>query len=259
MSRAAPHFPLVWITGAGSGIGRATALRLAAAGSTVIVSGRRAERLAEVQQTASQRRLPGRVLPLALDVTAEGASEQALARIEAQWGLPDLVILNAGDYQPMPLAELNAAGCRALIEVNYLAVMAALAVLLPKMRRRGHGRIACTASLAAYRGLPAAAAYGASKAALLNACEALQVELEGSGVRLQVINPGFVRTPLTDQNPFHMPQLLSPEQAAEALVRGLHSNRFEIRFPRAFACTLALLRRLPYRIYFRLIKRRTGF
>ncbi len=113
--------------------------------------------------------------------------------------------------------------------------------------------------LAAYRGLPTAAAYGASKAALVNACEALQVELSGTGVRLQVINPGFVKTPLTDRNAFAMPQLITSEEAAAALIKGLHSWRFEVRPPRGFAWMLALLRRLPYRLYFRWVQKGTGF
>ncbi|GAA0788709.1 SDR family NAD(P)-dependent oxidoreductase [Marinobacterium sediminicola] len=259
MSSVMPRFPLVWITGAGTGIGRATALSLAAKGSDVIVSGRRADVLEEVSAQAVGDCLEGRILPLVMDVTQPGAYQQALEHIEQQWKLPDLVILNAGNHQPMPLASLNLDTCRTLMEVNYFAVMAGLEVLLPRMKARGSGQIACTASLASYRGLPTAAAYGASKAALVNACEALQVELQGSGVRLQVINPGFVKTPLTDRNTFAMPQLISPEEAAEALVRGLHSSGFEIRFPRGFAWTLALLRRLPYRIYFKWVKKGTGF
>lgn len=254
-----PRWPLVWITGGGSGIGRATALRLAAEGSDVIVSGRRLEALISVQDEAQQRRLDGRILPKVLDVTDAAAFSRTLDEIESEWKLPDLVILNAGDHQPMALDELSTDTCRRLMEINYFAVMAGLEALLPRMRRRGWGQIACTASLASYRGLPTAAAYGGSKAALVNACEALQVELQGSGVRLQVINPGFVKTPLTDRNAFEMPQLISPEEAADALVKGLHSRRFEIRFPRGFAWTLALLRHLPYGLYFRWVKRGTGF
>ncbi len=259
MNNLLPRWPLVWITGAGSGIGRATALRLAAEGSDVIVSGRRAAALEALKDEAAGLQLAGRILPLVLDVTEAGAYERALENIEAEWKLPDLVILNAGDHQPMPLADLDTGVCRSLMEINFFAVMAGLEILLPKMRRRGRGHIACTASLAAYRGLPTAAAYGASKAAVLNACEALQVELQGSGVRLQVINPGFVKTPLTDRNTFTMPQLITSEEAAEALIQGLYSQRFEIRFPRGFAWALALLRRLPYRLYFRWVKKGTGF
>ncbi|MGD9860930.1 MAG: SDR family NAD(P)-dependent oxidoreductase [Marinobacterium sp.] len=254
-----PRWPLVWITGAGTGIGRATALRLAEQGSDVVISGRRREILQQVADDARKAGYIGRILPLEMDVTQPGANQRALDWIEAQWRLPDLVIFNAGNNQPMPLDQLSAKTCRDLMEINYLAVMAGMEAVIPRMRARGQGQIACVASLAGYRGLPTAAAYGASKAALVNACEALAVELQGSGVQLQVVNPGFVRTPLTDQNPFDMPQLISPEEAAYQLVKGLGSRRFEIRFPSAFARTLALLRMLPYGLYFKLIKRSTGF
>lgn len=254
-----PRWPLVWITGAGTGIGRATALRLAEEGSDVVISGRRHEVLQQVADDARAAGYMGRILPLVMDVTQPDANQQALDRIETQWRLPDLVIFNAGNHKPMPLDELSVDTCRSLMDINFLAVMAGLEAVLPRMRARGRGQVACVASLASYRGLPTAAAYGASKAALINACEALAVELQGSGVRLQVVNPGFVRTPLTDQNPFEMPQLISPEEAAYQLVKGLGSRRFEIRFPSAFARTLALLRMLPYGLYFRLIKRSTGF
>ncbi|MBP0048892.1 SDR family NAD(P)-dependent oxidoreductase [Marinobacterium sp. AK62] len=250
---------LAWITGAGTGIGRATALALAERGCDVLVSGRRYEPLNEVVQTAVESGLEGRIRPLVLDVTRPGAYRQALDTIEREWTLPDLVILNAGTHHAMTLDEFSVKPCRDLMEVNYFAVMSGLEVLVPAMRRRGRGQIACTASLAGYRGLPTAAAYGASKAALINACEALQVELQGTGVRLQVINPGFVKTPLTDRNRFEMPQLISAEEAARALLKGLTSNRFEIRFPRLFALFMASLKLLPDNLYFRLIKRGTGF
>jgi short-subunit dehydrogenase len=254
-----PRWPLVWITGAGTGIGRATALRLAEQGSDVVISGRRREILQQVADDAKKAGYIGRILPLEMDVTQPGANQRALDWIEAQWRLPDLVVFNAGNHTPMTLDELSVETCRSLMDINFLAVMAGLEAVLPRMRKRGHGQVACVASLASYRGLPTAAAYGASKAALVNACEALAVELQGSGVQLQVVNPGFVRTPLTDQNPFDMPQLISPEEAAYQLVKGLGSRRFEIRFPSAFARTLALLRMLPYGLYFKLIKRSTGF
>ncbi len=111
------------------------------------------------------------------------------------------------------------------------------------------------ASVAGYRGLPTAAAYGASKAALINLCESLWLDLKGSGIRLQVINPGFVRTPLTEKNDFKMPALIEPDEAAERILKGLLSDRFEITFPKRFVYLLKLLRILPYRWYFNLISR----
>ncbi len=258
MSKTKLPWRRVWITGAGTGIGRSTVLLLARRGCDVVITGRRMNILESVAEEARAQGYDGRIWPLSMDVTEPGAYERAVADIQQHWDLPDLVILNAGNHIEMPLDQLNLDSCRSLMEINYFAVMAGLETVLPLMRARGSGQVACTASLAGYRGLPTAAAYGASKAALINACEALQVELAGSGVRLQVINPGFVKTPLTDRNTFAMPQLISPENAAEAIVKGLQSSRFEIRFPRLFATSMALLSFLPDWLYFRLVKRGTG-
>ena len=128
-------------------------------------------------------------------------------------------------------------------------------MLLPRLIARRAGHVAVVASVAGYRGLPSAAGYGASKAALINLCEALKPELDGCGVRLSLINPGFVRTPLTDRNPFPMPFLMDADDAAERLVRGLESGRFETTFPRRFTWGLKLLRCLPYALYFPLTRR----
>ena len=120
---------------------------------------------------------------------------------------------------------------------------------------RREGRIAVVASVAGYRGLPTAAAYGMTKAGLINMAEALKPELDGHGVTIQVVNPGFVRTPLTDRNPFPMPFLMEPDAAAEAFYRGLQSNRFEIIFPRRFAYLLKVLRLLPAPLAFAVTRR----
>jgi NADP-dependent 3-hydroxy acid dehydrogenase YdfG len=156
-----PRWPLVWITGAGTGIGRATALRLAEQGSDVVISGRRREILQQVADDARKAGYIGRILPLEMDVTQPGANLRALDWIEAQWRLPDLVVFNAGNHTPMTLDELSVETCRSLMDINFLAVMAGLEAVLPRMRKRGHGQVACVASLASYRGLPTAAAYGA--------------------------------------------------------------------------------------------------
>ena len=133
-----------------------------------------------------------------------------------------------------------------------------LAPLLERMRARGRGRIAVVASVAGYGGLPTAAAYGATKAALINMIESLKPDCDRLGIKLQLVNPGFVKTPLTDKNDFPMPFLLPVEKAVDAFVAGLASDRFEITFPRRFALLLKLLNALPYGVYFKLIRRSTG-
>jgi short-subunit dehydrogenase len=158
----------------------------------------------------------------------------------------------------MPATELDANECRRLMEVNYLGVVNGIAAVLPGMVARRSGQIVINASVAGYRGLPLAGAYGASKAALISLAESLRIELEGHGVDIKVINPGFVKTPLTSQNPFKMPALLTPAEAAEAIHRGIGREGFEITFPKRFTYFLKLLRSLPYALYFPLIRRVTG-
>ena len=133
-----------------------------------------------------------------------------------------------------------------------------LAAILPAMIGRGSGHIAVVSSVAGYRGLPTAAAYGATKASLINMCEALAFDLHGTGVRLQLVNPGFVDTPLTRRNSFPMPFLMTVEDAAERIHRGLRSRKFEIAFPRRFTLWLKLMRILPYALYFPILRRATG-
>ncbi len=245
-----------WITGASRGIGRALALRLAADGVHVAASARD---LAALEQLAFDARgLPGSISPHPLDVTDRDACDRVVNEIVATDGLPDVAVLNAGTHRATPGREFRAADLRELLELNVLGVAHGLESLLGPMLERGRGQIAVVASLAGYRGLPTAAAYGASKAALINLCEALRLDLHASGIKLQIINPGFVKTPLTDRNPFPMPFLIDVEEAAEAIVKGLRGGRFEIRFPTRFALIMGLLRHLPYRLYLPLVRRATG-
>ena len=150
--------------------------------------------------------------------------------------------------------EFDAALFRRLVEVNYMGAVHCLDALLPLLRERGRGQVLLTASVAGYRGLPLAAPYSASKAALINLGEALQPELASAGVRMRVINPGFVDTQLTSKNRFGMPFLMTADQAARRIVNQLDRKGFEIAFPRRFVWQLKLLRCLPYGAYFPLVK-----
>jgi NAD(P)-dependent dehydrogenase (short-subunit alcohol dehydrogenase family) len=243
----------VWITGAGKGIGRAVALRLLRDCDTVAASARTASDLEALESEAAG--LPGAVHAYPLDVTDAAASAATFAAIERDLGPVDLAILNAGSHRPMAAGAFAVAAFRDLIEVNLFGVVHALAVLLPAFIARRTGHVAVVASVAGYRGLPTAAAYGASKAAVINMCEALQPELHRAGVRLSLVNPGFVKTPLTDKNDFDMPFLIDADTAAERLVDGLASHRFEITFPRRFTWMMKLLRVLPYGLFLRITRR----
>ena len=244
---------IVWITGASSGLGRALALRFARAGAQVVASARSEEDLAELAREADV--LPGEIVAKRLDVTENAAFHVAAREIEAELGPIDTLVLNAGTHMPMTAADFSAAAVRKLLDVNVMGSVNGLEAVLPRMRARRRGRVAVVASLSGYRGLPSAAGYGLTKAGLINLCEALRPELDLDGVVLQVVNPGFVRTPLTDKNDFEMPFLMELEDAAEAFYRGLQSGRFEIVFPRRFAYLLKVLQRLPYALYFALMRR----
>lgn len=243
----------VWITGGGDGIGRALALRLCDDGATVAISGRRDSPLADVVAEAAGR--PGTIVAFPLDVTDRAAVAKAAGDIEEQVGPLDLVVFNAGTHQAMGASDFSADVFEKLIRVNLMGVVHGIETMLPRFRTRGNGHIAVVSSVAGYRGLPYAAAYGATKAALINMCESLKPEMDAAGITLTVVNPGFVRTPLTDKNDFPMPFLMEPEDAADRIAKGLARGKFEISFPRRFIWWLKLGQCLPNALYFWLTRR----
>lgn len=242
-----------FIAGASAGIGRALAMRLAGLGWQVIISSRRLEALEAV--AAEDPSLTPYLFPRPVDVTAADAFRETFEAAEDELGAIDTLVLNAGDYDPMRLDEFDTELFGRLMRVNFLGAVNGIDAAMPRMRERGAGQILVTASVAGYRGLPQAAAYGASKAAVLNMAEALKPEVDRTGVRMRVINPGFVRTQLTDKNDFTMPQIITPDQAADYIVREIDGTHFEIVFPKRFGWAMKLMRLLPYRLYFALTRR----
>ena len=239
----------VWITGASSGIGLEISRQLIDRGAQVFGSARSLEPLAALSAENE------RFVPVPLDVTEFDAMERGFQDIVDKSAGLDLAILNAAVYLPGPTRDFSIENLRRHLDVNIMGVANALSLILPHMRARGQGRIAIVASVAGYRGLPQAGVYGATKAALINLAESLRAELEGSGVVLQVVNPGFVDTPMTRKNDFSMPLMISPGRAAGRIIAGLQSNRFEITFPWLFVFWLKMLRLLPYGLYFPLVRR----
>ncbi len=233
----------VWITGGGSGIGRALAEQLTLDGHSVCISGRSKEKLSAVSPDISA---------IPCDVSKPESVQNALIQMPP----PDLAILNAGTYSPGPTHTASPEEFQQAMAVNYFGVINCLTALLPRMLERG-GHIAVVGSLAGYRGLPNASGYGPSKAAVISLCESMRAELDGTGVKFQLINPGFVKSPLTEKNDFEMPYLMEAEEAADIILRGLQSNRFEIAFPAPFVRRLKFIRLLPYRFFFPLIQKVT--
>lgn len=241
----------VWIVGASTGIGAATARALHAQGARVIVSARKQ---ASLDAFAAEH--PG-AHALALDATDQAAVQQAAASVLAQ-GRLDCVMYCAGYYHPMRGFDLDASDALRHMDVNYNGALYLLEALLPALIAQGGAHISLVGSVAGYRGLPNSLAYGPSKAALIHLAEALYLDLRSRNVAVSIINPGFVETPLTAQNDFKMPALLTPEQAAQAILQGWAAGRFEIHFPKRFSIWLHLLRLLPYRLYFSLVAKATA-
>jgi short-subunit dehydrogenase len=240
---------VVWITGASTGIGAEIARQLAGVGLTVAISARSAESLARAAAAQAGLR------PYVLDVTDAKAVSATFAMIERDLGPVDLIIAAAGTYSPMSLDSFSPAPFRSMYEVNYLGVINVLSAVLPVFRQRKRGHLSWIASVAGYRGLPKAAAYGPTKAALINLAESLQPELAREGITVSVVNPGFVKTPLTAQNDFEMPYLMEVDEAARLTIAGLSEGKFEVAYPAPFVRRLKLARLLPYRLYFALINR----
>ncbi|GAB4216506.1 MAG: SDR family NAD(P)-dependent oxidoreductase [Rhodoferax sp.] len=233
----------VWIVGASSGIGQALAQALLDQGAQVVVSARKAQVLAAFAATH-----PG-AQALALDAT-DAAAVHAAAQALLESGPLDCVVYCAGHYAPMRADGLDLAALKRHCDVNYVGALNVLAAVLPSLRARGQGHFSLVGSVAGYGGLPNSLAYGPTKAALINLAEALYLDLHPLGLGVSIINPGFVQTPLTAQNDFPMPALLSPAQAAQAIMAGWARGCFELHFPRRFTAWLKLLRWLPYRAYF---------
>jgi len=242
----------VWVIGASTGIGAATARRLLSAGARVAISARQVDRLSEIANGHAN----ARVEPL--DFTDSAQIAAAWQRIRAAWGGADLVLIVAGTHAEIRAWELTEQNAMALLETNLHGVIKSTAVVLPALLVQGKGALGIVSSVAGYRGLPKALIYGASKAALINFTETLYLDLHPKGLGVYLINPGFVKTPLTDRNEFRMPHLITAEEAATAIVAGLRAGEFEIDFPKAFTRQLKCLRILPYRWYFALIRRATG-
>ena len=232
-----------WITGGGSGIGRELALALAQQGWRVAISGRRAAALAET--AALLGAAPGRIQAFAVDVTDAAGLETACAAIESAFGPLDMVVANAASWQAFSARRFDLAAAQQQVAVNLGGLFSTLAPVVPRFVARHRGRIVLVASVAGYFGLPKSGAYGATKAATIHLAESLRYELAPHGVVVQVVCPGFVETPLTADNRFPMPGLMSAPAAAARIVDGLASDRFEIAFPRRLVWPMKLLQLLP--------------
>ncbi|ODR93634.1 hypothetical protein AUC70_12390 [Methyloceanibacter stevinii] len=246
----APALPwrTAWIVGASSGLGAALAKLLDGRVDTVAISARSADSLNAMQE-ASQT-----LLAYPLDITDADAVARCYQDIEDKAGKIDLVVLSAGTWEMVVPPDIDPAVFKRSMDVNFMGVVNVLAQAVPDMMRRRAGQIAIISSVAGYRGLPKAAAYGSTKAALINLAESLHPELAAKGVTLSIVNPGFVDTPMTAVNDFPMPFLMPVDDAAQRLLRGLERKAYEITFPRRFTWAMKLMRLLPNAVYFWIVR-----
>ena len=240
----------VWVIGASSGIGSATAAALHAQGARVTVSARNGAALEAFVQAHPGSRA------LVVDCTDRAAVLDAALTLQTD-ALPDCVLYCAGYYQAMRASAMDVDDMLRHLQVNYQGALYLLEALLPALRQRGSGHLAFVSSVAGYRGLPNSLAYGPTKAALTNLAETLHLDLQADGIGVSVINPGFVETPLTAGNTFTMPGLITPAQAAQAILQGWARGAFEIHFPKRFTWWMKALRAIPNRWYFFLVRKTT--
>ena len=224
-----------WLVGASEGLGRALAQQLSAEGAHLIMSARNADRLKSLCHELPNSR------PLQMDVTDPQAVRQAAAQLRQLDG----VIYNAGAYAPMRATAWDKEAALTMCDVNFIGAMRVLGEVVPEFVRRGQGDITLVGSLAGYHGLPAAIGYGASKAALVSLAETMRFDLKGTGVVVRLVNPGFIKTRLTQKNSFKMPMLMQPEAAASRVLQAMRKSRFRTDFPAPFSWALRLFSALP--------------
>ena len=239
---------IIWITGASSGIGKALAIKFAENGWIVAASARRENLLNELKQINQN------IYPFPLDVTEIENCKTVAKKILEQFKNIDICVFGTGMHDPKSEKTFNLKKIREIMEVNYFGTMNSINSIYEYFSEKKSGQISIISSVAGYRGLPAAGAYCASKAALTSFAESLNFDMLKKNVRVSLISPGFIKTPMTDQNDFPMPMIKSPEFAANEIYRGLTIKKtFEIHFPKAFTYFLKFLQILPSSMYFKLV------
>ena len=237
----------IWITGASSGIGRAVAEKFASEGWKVAVSARRKELLDELAKNQN-------IFSFPLDVTNSKQIEEVFRNVLNEFNDLDICLFSSGTYEPKDEQSIDPNKIKNVINVNFLGVIDCVKVVEDYFKNKKSGHISIVSSIAGYRGLPNSSGYGPSKAALTNFSESIYFDFKKFGVRVSIISPGFIKTPLTDKNEFPMPFLKTPQYAAEKIFNGLiKSNAFEIHFPKGLTLILKLLRILPYKLYLFLV------
>ena len=235
-----------WLVGASEGLGLALARKLSAAGVEVVLSARNADRLAD-----AVAQMPGRASAVPCDV-ASAASVRAAAE---QVGQVDGVVFLAGIYWPMRAQDWDADRVEAMCDINLTGCARVMGAVVPAMVAKNRGHIVITGSLSGFRGLPGAVGYGAGKAGVMSLAESMHMDLQKTGVEVQLVNPGFIRTRLTEMNDFTMPQIMEPDAAAQVMFEHMTAGGFSRSFPTPFQWVFRLSQFLPDWAYYRLFGR----
>ncbi len=241
----------VWLIGGGTGIGKSLALKMAQAGRHVVISGRRLDALEQVvtewqQQGATQPDATGRIIPLVYDVTDDEKSVTVATEIEALLGGLDTLVVCAGRCEYVDDGEVSSDLFRRVYDVNVFGLVNAISASLPLLKSSGENpHIVGVASLSAVVGLPRAEAYGSSKAATIYLLDSLRLDLAKDGVDVTVVNPGFVKTPMTDSNDFPMPFLMQVDEAADCILAGIEKRKRTVNFPLRLWMVLKLAASIP--------------
>lgn len=239
----------IWIIGASSGIGMELAKIYILQGHNVAISARTNHLLENIVNENSK--FLENILPLSLDVRNQTDVEFAIKKIIEKWQKIDLLIYASAIYDPEKIRNFDIKYSKEVIDINLTSIFNFLLPVVDEMKKNQSGQIALIASVAGYRGLPNSGAYGASKAAIINLCESLYVQLKPFNISISVVNPGFVKSKLTDKNDFKMPFIIEANKAAKIIVRGLKKKKFEIHFPLIFTLILKILQIVPNSLFFR--------
>ncbi len=237
----------IWITGASSGIGKAVAEKFAKQGWKVAVSARSEDKLLEMSKNQN-------IFSFPCDVTKKDQVQNTFQKIIDSFGGVDICLFSSGTYEPKDEQRIDVDKIKNVININFIGVVDCVKVVENYFKKNKSGQISIVSSIAGYRGLPNSSGYGPSKAALTNFAESIYFDFKKFNVKVSIVSPGFIKTPLTDKNKFSMPFLKSPEYAADKIYHGLIKGKsFEIHFPKSLTVILKILRILPYKIYLFLV------
>ena len=244
----------IWITGGSTGIGKAVAIKFANKGWNVAVSARRVELLNELSDTHEN------ISAFPLDVTDKLKCKEVFSEIKNKFENIDLCFFSTGTWNPKKEKDIDVDQIENVFKVNFFGTVNSIKAVEEYFKNKKSGIITIVSSIAGYRGLPNSTGYGPSKSALNNLAESLYFDFKRDNVRICLVSPGFIKTPMTDNNYFKMPFIKTPEYAADKIYDGLiNKNVFEIHFPKALTITLKLLSFLPSKIYFSLIGKMTKY